>query len=120
MASVRGIGVAVITSMCGGFPSVRCRFLCHNFARCFTPNRCCSSIMAKPSLLYFTTSSSKACVPINIFNCPFSRLVWISFLRFVLVDPVKRAIGTFISDNNSDKDSKCCVAKISVGAINVA
>ena len=41
--SVRGIGVAVITNMCGVCP---CGALPRNNARCATPKRCCSSITA--------------------------------------------------------------------------
>ena len=42
-ASVRGIGVAVMTSTSGSNPFER------KVARCTTPNRCCSSIIARPS-----------------------------------------------------------------------
>ena len=44
--SVRGIGVAVITSRCGG-----CSALDASSSRCETPKRCCSSITASPRLL---------------------------------------------------------------------
>jgi hypothetical protein len=43
-ASVRGIGVAVITSTSGETPFCCSAFLCR------TPKRCCSSMMARPSL----------------------------------------------------------------------
>ena len=42
-ASVRGIGVAVITSTSGIRPFAR------SVARCTTPKRCCSSMIARPS-----------------------------------------------------------------------
>ena len=42
-ASVRGIGVAVITSTSGQSPLPR------SVARCSTPNRCCSSMTTSPS-----------------------------------------------------------------------
>ena len=42
IASVRGMGVAVITRQCG----VVCF---RNCARCSTPNLCCSSIITRPS-----------------------------------------------------------------------
>ena len=45
MASVRGIGVAVITRIWGG-----CSFLVQSRARCSTPKRCCSSITTKPEV----------------------------------------------------------------------
>ena len=41
--SVRGIGVAVITSRCGGRSA-----LDYSSKRCETPKRCCSSITARP------------------------------------------------------------------------
>ena len=47
IATVRGIGVAVITSRCGGLrplPSARSR----SASRCSTPNRCCSSTTTRP------------------------------------------------------------------------
>ena len=44
-ASVRGIGVAVITSTSGCSPFAR------SVARCSTPNRCCSSMTTSPSSL---------------------------------------------------------------------
>ena len=50
MCSVRGIGVAERTRVCGALP--RCR----NFARCSTPKRCCSSITTKPKSLNETVS----------------------------------------------------------------
>src|SRR5256886_3640729 len=43
MAKVRGIGVAVITSTCGGIAA-----FAHNLARWATPKRCCSSTIARP------------------------------------------------------------------------
>ena len=66
-ASVRGIGVAVITSRCGApCPSP----LSRSFARCATPNRCCSSITTSPSAPNPTPSASSACVPIRTSICP--------------------------------------------------
>ena len=43
IATVRGIGVAVITSTCGGAPA-----LALSAARCSTPKRCCSSTTTRP------------------------------------------------------------------------
>ena len=51
MASVLGIGVAVIISMCGGV-----LLFAHNLLLCATPNLCCSSIIASPKFLNFTLS----------------------------------------------------------------
>ena len=52
IASVLGIGVAVITSMCGGG-----LFFFQSLALCATPNLCCSSIILKPKFLNLTMSS---------------------------------------------------------------
>ena len=62
MATVRGIGVAVITSTCGRpWPA-----LSRSASRCSTPNRCCSSITTRPSSANWTCSSSSACVPMTM------------------------------------------------------
>ena len=60
IATVRGIGVAVITSTCGGLPS---GCLVRKACRCSTPNRCCSSTTINPRLAKNTPSDSRACVP---------------------------------------------------------
>ena len=65
MASVRGMGVAVITRTCGGFS-----FFFQSLARWATPNLCCSSITASPRLANLTVGSIKAWVPINIWSDP--------------------------------------------------
>ncbi len=62
MATVRGIGVAVITSTCGR-PSPA---FSRSASRCSTPNLCCSSITTRPRSANRTCSSSSACVPIRI------------------------------------------------------
>ncbi len=46
IATVRGIGVAVITSTCGGCPALPV-----SAARCSTPNRCCSSTTTRPEVV---------------------------------------------------------------------
>ena len=77
-ASVRGMGVAVITNTSGCWPLDASR------RRCITPKRCCSSTMARPSFFHSTSSSSSACVPmpmctkpaaISFLSCVFSRAV---------------------------------------------
>ncbi len=57
IASVRGMGVAVITSMSGIHPFVR------SAARCLTPKRCCSSTTTRPRPWNSTPSWISACVP---------------------------------------------------------
>ena len=61
IATVRGIGVAVITSTCGGAPA-----LAFSAARCSTPKRCCSSTTTSPRSANCTCSSSRAWVPITM------------------------------------------------------
>ena len=57
MATVRGIGVAVMTSTCGAVPLAR------SASRCSTPKRCCSSMTTRPRSLNSTPSLSSAWVP---------------------------------------------------------
>ena len=83
MANVRGMGVAVITNMCGG-----CIFFDHNLARCATPKRCCSSITTNPKFLNSTVSSISACVPMRIWSVPFCNSSAICARSFFLVEPV--------------------------------
>ncbi len=61
IATVRGIGVAVITSRCGG-----CSPLARSASRCSTPNRCCSSTTTRPRSWNWTLSSISAWVPMAI------------------------------------------------------
>ena len=99
MASVRGMGVAVITKIWGGKapPSLPCGLpLCHSLDRWATPNRCCSSTMARPRFLKLTLSSKTAWVPIRILRLPFSNWLCRRVRSARLVEPVKRAILTFI------------------------
>jgi len=59
IATVRGIGVAVITSVCGVAPST----LARRASRCSTPKRCCSSTTTRPSSANCTCSWIRAWVP---------------------------------------------------------
>ena len=112
MASVRGIGVAVMTSTWGG-----CAFLVHKRARCATPKRCCSSITTRPSEEKFTVSSITACVPISIRTSPVNRPVRMTSRFFPFTEPVSNSTRISIPYNNSRIVSKCWLARISVGAI---
>ena len=58
IATVRGIGVAVMTSTCGGTFA-----LARKASRCSTPNRCCSSTTTSPRSWKSTVSWISACVP---------------------------------------------------------
>src|SRR5882672_9224159 len=66
MASVRGMGVAVMISWCGSFPWPFCR----SCRRCCTPKRCCSSMIASAREANFMLSWNSACVPTIIRACP--------------------------------------------------
>ena len=55
IATVRGIGVAVVTSRCGAFFA-----LASNAPRCSTPNLCCSSITTSPRSANCTGLDSSA------------------------------------------------------------
>ena len=56
MDNVRGIGVALITKICGDIDESFRDADAMDFilALCSTPNRCCSSMMMSPRLLYRT------------------------------------------------------------------
>ena len=61
IATVRGIGVAVMTRTCGGrLPLAR------SASRCSTPNRCCSSTTTRPRSANSTPSWSRAWVPMTM------------------------------------------------------
>ena len=65
MATVRGIGVAVITSRCGGRSALPRRA-----SRCSTPKRCCSSTTTRPRSANATCSWIRACVPTTMPAAP--------------------------------------------------
>ena len=112
MARVRGIGVAVMTSTCGGF-----RLLLHSLALCATPKRCCSSMTASPKCANCTVSSMMAWVPTNICTSPQANASSMAcrFLPFTM--PVSSSTLMSIPFRNSLMVCRCCSAKISVGAI---
>ena len=61
MATERGMGVAVITSVWGW-----CSDFAASAARCSTPKRCCSSTTTKPRSANPTSSDNSAWVPMTI------------------------------------------------------
>ncbi len=67
-ASVRGMGVAVITSTSGLQPLRR------STARCITPKRCCSSTTTSPRRANVTASCTSACVPTTSVRAADARL----------------------------------------------
>src|SRR3989338_3635216 len=140
-ASVRGMGVAVMESKCGrnteprgsfSFPRAKARLW-------LIPKRGCSSMTQSARFLNCTDFWIRAWVPINIGNSPFAthfkswaREMVVQDLGFTLdgnfrqPDPVMRPIWMFKflaspasgrGEKYLMKDSKCWVARISVGAI---
>ena len=112
MAKGLGMGVAVITKMCGATFA-----FFHNLARWATPKRCCSSMTARPNLWNTTLGSIKAWVPTKMSTTPASRASKISRRALPFTEPVKSSTRTGMSPSISLNPSRCCCAKISVGAI---
>ena len=112
MARVRGMGVAVITSTCGGRT-----FFSHSAARCFTPKRCCSSMTTKPRLRKRTVGSMRACVPTRICTVPSAMPCMISLRALPFTLPVRSSTVTGKGESSSLMVAKCCSASISVGAM---
>ena len=124
IATVRGIGVAVITSTCGGLPS---GCLVRRACRCSTPNRCCSSTTISPRLAKKTPSDSSAWVPTTIPACPEAIVSSASLRAFAGSDPVSRVIAVAScgapsspprpsGPSTSRSDLACWAASTSVGA----
>ncbi len=126
IATVRGIGVAVITSRCGG-----CSPLARRASRCSTPKRCCSSTTTRPRSWNWTLSSIRACVPIAMPASPqaMSSMVWRR--AAVPIEPVSSATLVPMSAPPSMPPSArspiistierwCCWASTSVGASSTA
>ena len=87
MATVLGIGVAVMTSTCGRLSAA----LARSASRCSTPNRCCSSMTTRPRSANWTCSSSSACVPITIPASPVNTSDSAARRAAAPDDPVSRA-----------------------------
>ena len=87
MATVLGIGVAVMTRTCGRLSAA----LARSASRCSTPNLCCSSITTRPRSANWTCSSSSACVPMMMPASPVNTSVRTARLAAAPTDPVSRA-----------------------------
>mmetsp|Transcript_10120 Transcript_10120/g.29077 ORF Transcript_10120/g.29077 Transcript_10120/m.29077 type:complete len:204 (-) Transcript_10120:1880-2491(-) len=91
--------------------------------RCSTPNLCCSSTTARPSLLNSTPPLMRACVPITICSDPSARPSSVCRRGAALVLPVSMAtLGTSAPAPcslamRSSMLRLCCAARTSVGAI---
>ena len=123
-ATVRGIGVAVITSRCGVRPSGA---LARKRSRCSTPNRCCSSTTTMPSRSNSTASCSRAWVPMTMPARPLDTSSRTCRFCCAVMDPVSNATDVASSGapswpamasgpSTSRTDRACCTASTSVGA----
>ena len=120
IARVRGIGVALIMSMCGSSASpsgLLSASLPRRARRWATPKRCCSSMIARPSRAKRTCSSITACVPTTSAASPEATCSSIAARALPLRLPVSQA--TVMPSGASQPTSffRCCSARISVGAI---
>ena len=92
IATVLGIGVAVITRRWGG-----CFAFIRSASRCSTPNLCCSSTTTRPRSSNSTPSEIRACVPITIPVWPEANFACITFFSAVESEPVKSSTAVPIS-----------------------
>ena len=92
IATVRGMGVAVITSRCGvvraplGSSEPRSR----STLRWATPKRCCSSITTRPKPGSWTVSESRAWVPTTMALSPLASLASTARLAGTLIEAVNK------------------------------
>ena len=93
IATVRGIGVAVITNKWGGNSAFAL-----SASLCSTPKRCCSSTTINPKSENATLWPKRACVPTIIPACPFEARVSDSFRATADCEPVISAICVACSD----------------------
>ena len=118
MASVRGMGVALMLSWCGTMrPRTVSPFLV-SARRWPTPKRCCSSTMDRPSRWNSTWSWISACVPTTSCTLPSATAAAASRRALAVRLPVIQAMFTPSGCNHAASLRKCCSARISVGAIN--
>ena len=122
IATVLGIGVAVITKTCGGVS-----LFARRASRCSTPNLCCSSTTMSAKSSNSTPSLSSAWVPIMIplspeaINCNAFDFSWAvsepvkSVTRVPSVDPPSIPFSAS-GPSKELKFRKCCWASTSVGA----
>ncbi len=109
MLSVRGMGVAVIVST-----SIAVRN-CLSFSFAFTPKRCSSSMMSRPSSLNCTSSCNRRWVPMTISTPPCDSCSKI----FFCCDSVRKRESISTSTGNGLRRCvnvlRCCSASTVVG-----
>ena len=113
-ASERGIGVAVSESASTASP------LASSLARCSTPKRCCSSMMARLQRTGATSSSSSACVPISTASAPDAHAASSSSRSATGVEPVSTPQVIPAASSHGPRLSPCWRASTSVGAMSSA
>ena len=112
-ASVRGMGVADMTSTWGETaPPFSAKA-----PRWATPKRCCSSAMTRPRSRYSTPWEKRAWVPTTRSISPAARADSRAFFSFPFTDPVSRATRTPAGARRASMVRACCSASSSVGAI---
>ena len=100
-----------MTSTSGWSPLSRSR------ARCSTPNRCCSSMIARPSCLKRTSPCTSAWVPTTRWIVPASISASCSRRRALPVAPVSSPTRNRDACRSREMLKKCWSARISVGAM---
>ena len=114
IATVRGMGVAVSTSTCGG-----CCPFSRSASRCSTPNRCCSSTTTRPRSANDTASPMSACVPTTMRDWPAAARSS-AFRRSAAGSWPVSSVGTTDADRSGPSiraiERRCCAASTSVGA----
>ena len=113
-ASVRGIGVALISRKSAFSPFAR------SALRCSTPNRCCSSAMTRPRSANSTRSWIRLCVPIRISALPVLTSSSTSSCCFEFIPAYSALVLTPMPFSNAETFASCWEASISVGASSAA
>ena len=116
IASVRGIGVALIISRCGSSSPWSCSLLAQREPLC-TPKRCCSSTIARPRRAKRTCSWITACVPTTSAASPDADLREHRVARLALAAAGEPGDLRRAARASRRACAKCCSARISVGAI---
>ena len=104
------MGVADIRSRCG------CAPFSSSAARCATPKRCCSSAITRPRSAKTVVSVSSAWVPITTSASPAAMRTRRARFCAGVMEPVSNAQRTPRGARSGSSRSKCCRARISVGA----
>ena len=126
MATVRGMGVAVMTSRCGGASA-----LARRASRCSTPKRCCSSTTTRPRSANCTVFWISACVPMTMPATPDAASSRACRRAAAGSEPVSNAIRVACSPepkrpawprspSMASIERACCAASTSVGASSAA